>query len=111
MTLLLRFSFVMDNLHCLLNAYYYVFRNHIKTIRTSRELSTSILCENTKISVWKIRQSQCGKSTSFQHFFLRVQGSELAGAWTGTLLSELGSERGCAGAANYKNPLDRVETP
>ena len=62
MTSLLRFSFVVDNLHCLLSSYYCVWRNHIKTIRTIHiklwgELSTSILCGKYKNLI------VCGKST------------------------------------------------
>ncbi len=54
MTSLLRFSFVVDNLHCLLNAYYYVWRNHIKTIRTSHIMNYPPIfyVEYTKISVY-----------------------------------------------------------
>ncbi len=36
-----------------------------------------------------------------------INGSELAGAWTGTFLSALGSERGCAGAGRIPSTESR----
>ncbi len=56
MTSLLRFSFMVDNLHYLLDAYYHVWQNNIKTIRTLHQIMRQIIA---RYSMWNIQKSQC----------------------------------------------------
>ncbi len=67
---------------CLVNAYYYVCKNHIKTISTCHiklweVFSTSILCEKYK------NFTVCGKSTWYPYFFSE---SVFLMAWPGLSL-------------------------